>query len=95
MFTLHIETRTPGLEEAIESLLSELESLTGDDPAYAKTVEQITALHKLKMDETPEPWKPDAAIAVLGNVVIASLILAFERENVITTKLQNFISKAK
>ena len=90
-----IETRTPGLDEAIDDLLSELKPLTGDDPVYAKTVEQLVKLHELKLNEKPEFVKPDTLALIAANVIVTLLVLNYEQKNVITSKFQNFISKTK
>lgn len=83
------------LDERIAELLSELESLTGSDPDYKKTREELSALYALKAQDKPEKISPNTLLTVLGNLGIAGVVIAFEKHHVITSKFPQFLTKLK
>lgn len=83
------------LDGAIGDLLNELKTMTGDDPAYAKTADQLEKLYGIKKSMTPDPLKLDTLVTVGGNVVIALLVIGYEQKNVMTTRVFQFLGKAR
>lgn len=92
---MQIEKKKSKLDEAIDQLLDELITLTGDDPMYAKTADQLKKLYEIKDNTKPDRIKLDTLVTVGGNIAIAVMIIAFEQQHVITTKLPAFLSKIR
>lgn len=88
-------TENPKIDARMDELLTELEGLTGEDPAYAKTVEQIKELNSLKDDTSHSKISADTALVVGGNVFIAGMLIWFEKNHVLTTKLSGFLTKLR
>ncbi len=87
------KTEKSGLEEAIDTLLTEMTNFSGDDVEYAKMTEQLSKLYALKEIDTPDRVKRDTLAIVAGNIAIALLIIGFEQSHVVTTKVQAFQTK--
>lgn len=85
----------PKIDERIDELLTELEPLTGDDPAYEKTLKQIQKLHKLKDNQSKNRVSADTALLTGSNVLIAAMLIAFEKNHVISSKFQGFLTKLR
>lgn len=88
-------TENPLIDERMDELLTELESLTGEDPAYAKTVEQLTALNALKEDDSKRRISADTALTVGANVATAVALIWFEKNHIISSKFLGFLSKLR
>lgn len=95
MFKPKRPTDNPKIDERIDELLTELESLTGEDPAYAKTVKRITALNELKEDNSKSRISADTALTVGANVATAVALIWFEKNHVISSKFASFMSKLR
>lgn len=78
---------------AILKLLVEIDEYSGTDEEYAKMVDQLTKLYKLKETPPKKRVSPDTLVAVSGNVLIALIVIGYEQRNVVTTKALNFMSK--
>lgn len=82
------------LEEAIAAVFAEMESLTADSPEYAKCVDQLDKLYKIK-----DPKSKDRAvfkdwIPVIASVGSIALIMIYEqRGHSFTSKAASFIRK--
>ena len=83
------------LEVTRDEAIAELRVLTAEDPAYAKIMAHVQTLSNLILAEKPERLSPNTLAVVLGNAGIAVLVVGYEHGNVITTKVQSFLSKAK
>lgn len=89
------ESRNTRLNKAVDNLLAEMDGREGE-PEYSTMVDQLETLVKLKAHDKPW-WLPsgDAAGTIIANFGIAAIVLYHEREHVVTTKLWNFLAKAK
>lgn len=92
MFTKPSPTESM-LTAEIEAALSELKDLKKDSAEYAKMLEHVIKLHKLKAEEKPKKVNPDTALIVTANIVGILAILNHERLHPITSKAMNFVAK--
>lgn len=81
----------PALDAAIADAFKSLEHLDAADPEYQKILSQITNLYALKRQ--PVDIDPNKLAAVAGNILVAIVVIKFERTNIITTKVGTFLSK--
>jgi hypothetical protein len=82
------------LENVIDDVLTALDQMDPRDAQYATVVDQLTKLHALTPKK--EPWvKPEALIAVLGNLAGIVAILNHERAHVVTSKALGFVLKSR
>ena len=76
------------LDAEINSLLvklNELEDKSYDD--YAKLIDRVSKLHKLKAEERPKRVvSPDTVLLVAANIFGILWLARYERENVIRSK---------
>lgn len=88
--------RTKTELQAVRSLaLARLDGYPPDSDEYKKIMTHVETLSKLIDAETREKLSPNTVIMVLGNIGIAGLVLWYERENVMNTKLFSFLGKPK
>jgi hypothetical protein len=85
MFKRTPDPQDEPLEEAIDSVLQDMKGYHAESEEYAKCVNQLDKLYKLK-PEKRERVKPDTALTVAGNLVGICLIVFHEKAHVITTK---------
>ena len=74
------------LDAEINALLDKLKEETEkDSEEYAKLLERLAKLHKLKTEERPRPKQisPDTVLVVAANIFGILWLARFERENVI------------
>lgn len=83
------------LDKAITQVFSEMESLTADSDEYAKMVDRLEQLYKLKYPEKGNKWDRNAVLAVVGNIAGIVLILGFEKAHVVTSKALSFVLKSR
>lgn len=90
-----------GLDQAIDSALSELNGFTADAPEFAKIVEQLDRLYKMRAYE-PEKVivderrvKMDTLLPILGNLAGIVAILSYEHAHVVTSKALGFVLKSR
>ncbi len=93
MFTKKMNEPT-GLEKAIDSVLSEMEALNSDDAEYAKMVDQLEKLYKIRNNNTNRV-SPDTLAIIAGNIAGILLIIHHEKANVVTSKAMSFVMKLK
>lgn len=89
------EKKAHQLDPVIDELLKELNDYPGYSEDYAKRVEQLEKLYKLRDGKTPDPMSQDTLVVVGGNVLIALILIGFEQKHVITTKAISFFSKLR
>ena len=94
MFTKS-NTKTSGLQEAIDALVLELSREHPGSERYTTILTQIDTLRKLKALETSEPVSNNTLALIGGNILVTGMILWHERANVITTKALSFLTKMK
>lgn len=94
MFTKTTAEKT-GLEEARDTLLIELRNFSGDDSEYAKMMTHVKTLSELIDSEKSEKLSPNTVLIVVGNAVVALLVIGYESKNVVTSKVLSFMLKLK
>lgn len=75
--------------------IAKLENLPPDSDEYKKIIAHVETLSKLIDAEKPEKLSRNTIAVILGNVGIAGMVLWFERDNVMNTKLFPFLGKPK
>jgi hypothetical protein len=85
------------LDDAIERLLSEMNSTDPISDEYGKLVERLDKLHKMKVAEKDNRKRvsADTIVTVGANLAGIVLILGFERAHIVTSKALGFVLKSK
>lgn len=94
MFTRKPPPKTK-LDVVIEALLDRMAEEFYDAVEYAKMVEQLSKLYKLKEINVPKRPSPDTLLLIAGNLIGIVLILGYEQKNVITSKAIGFVLRLK
>lgn len=84
-----------GLDKAISDVLTQMEGYDADSPEFARMVEQLDKLHKMRTYKREPSVKLDTVLAVAGNLAGIVIILGFERAHVITSKALGFVIKSR
>jgi len=88
--------KDPKLQEAIDQALIELmRDHAPHEDDYAKAVDQIQKLHKLKEAEKPLTVSPDALVSAAATIASIMLIIKHEEFNAIATKAIGFVPKPR
>lgn len=95
MFTLASKREKTGLEKTIEDQIEALKAYPPDSEEYAKIVNQLVKVHALKEEESPKRLNPDVLVTVAANLAVAVTIVSFERNNVVTSKVLDFLKKMR
>lgn len=93
MFTKVTEPTTLDME--IDRALAALAFHDVASEDYAKTVEQVLKLHKMKEDEKPSRVSPDTAAIIGANLLGIILVIKHEHVNVITSRAMGLVTKLK
>lgn len=91
----HLKKEPTKLEKAIDDLLDDMDTVTGDSDEYTKMAENLVRLTKIVSEKTKIQISPDTVLAVAGNLAGILLILNYERVNVVATKALGFVHKAR
>lgn len=91
MFLDRFRKNDEALEAAIAKGFKYLEQFDLDDNEADLTIQQLTKLYDLKRRSI----NPDTLAVVSSNVGIAVALILFEKSNVITTKVPQFLSKLR
>lgn len=83
------------LEVVRTKAIADQQNYKADSDEYKKIAKHIESLSKQIAAERREKLSPNTIAVVLGNTVIASLVLWYERDNVMNTKLFSFLGKPK
>lgn len=83
------------LDIALNSAYAALSNLQETDEKYAKILDQIVKLHKMKNDERTSQVSPDTWATIGANLVGILLIIRHEHVNVITSRAMNLVTKLK
>jgi hypothetical protein len=93
---MFIGAREPSLlEQLCDDADRELNKLTVGSPEYAKALEMVVKLHKMKMEEKPSSVSKDTLLLVGANLLGIILIIRHEHVNVITSRAINWVIKPK
>jgi len=85
----------PRLQTVIDALLTRMSEEDYDLEEYAKMLDQLTKLYKLKETESRERVSKDTLVLVTANLIGIVLILGYEKANVITTKALSFVTRLR
>lgn len=75
--------------------INELKDVAADSEEYQKIMAHVKSLTELINSERREKLNPNTLAIVAGNLGVAGLVLWFERDNVMSTKLFPFLTKAQ
>jgi hypothetical protein len=95
MINLKRPVKKTELQAVRTSAIAKLENLPPDSDEYKKIIAHVETLSKLIDAEKPEKLSRNTVAVILGNVGIAGMVLWFERDNVMNTKLFPFLGKPK
>ena len=79
------------LQDAIDRILVQMTQQDPDSEEYSKLLKSLERLNALKPPQRPKGISPDTKWAVIGNVVVALIIVGYERGNVLTSKAVMFM----
>ena len=94
MFTRRDTVEAIALKRIIADLMNDIQGTRPDDPEYAKMTKELKNLFKLLALCEPKRVSPDTMTIVAGNILIAVMVVGFERANVVTSKVFSFLMKA-
>lgn len=95
MFNRKTQTEKTGLQEEIQHLLDNLSDTDPFEDNYAIMVDQLVKLYPLQDTDRPKRVSPDVAATIAGNVLVTSIIVAYEQKHVIATKAKDFWTKLR
>lgn len=95
MFTMKAPATKTGLEEARDTALLELKNFSADDKEYSTMMIHVKTLSELIAAEKAETLNPNTMAIVVGNAVVALLVIGYESKNVVTSKVLSFMLKLK
>lgn len=82
------------LDEAIAEVYSNMAGFTPDADEYAQMADQLTKLYALKEIENNSWWQrtsPDAVIAASANLLAVGIVVGYEHNHIITTKVPQLL----
>lgn len=82
------------LENVLDRALRELSNHSIDSQEYAKILEMVVKLHKMKEEESSSVSK-DTILVVAANLLGIFMILKHEHVNVITSRAMNLLLKPR
>lgn len=94
MFTIKTGHETQ-LEAETDRVLSYLANRQIDSEEYAKALEYVVKLQKMKEDEKPTRLSPDNMLLAATNILGILLIIRYEHVNVITSRAMNLVRQPK
>lgn len=83
------------VDAAMERAFSELRGQSVASDEYAKNLDGIVKLHKMREDEKPPGVSPDTVTLVAANLIGILLIIRHEHVNVITSRAMNALIKPR
>jgi hypothetical protein len=86
--------KTP-LEQAIDRLHDDMQTVDPNTEQYAKMADNLIKLYKLREHDTVKRWRPspDVVLATAANLIGIVIIIKHEDVNVITSKALGFVKK--
>jgi hypothetical protein len=85
---------TAHMNQVIDELLTQLQTMDATDPQYATVVDQLAKL--TQMIPKKDPWvKPEVLIAAGTNLIGIFAILNAEKIHIIGSKALGFVGKTK
>ncbi len=95
MFTPKTPTEKSGLEKAIDSVLTDMNTVTSETEEYAASVDQLVKLYSIKDIDRPKRVSPDTLAIIAGNLAGILVIVGHERANIVTSKALGFLLKLR
>lgn len=83
------------LETSIDKAMDVLDELDVDSEEYAKVLEIVIKLHKMKEEERPSRLSLDTAAIIGANLLGIMMIIRHEHVNVITSRAMGVLVKPK
>ena len=87
--------RKQALDEAIAEVLNEMKGFTADSEQYAKMVDQLDKLYKMRASLPSWYITPEAALPIISNLFGLGAIMNFERTHAMTTKALGFVTRPR
>ena len=85
----------PKLDEAIDSIYSDLAGFTSETEEYGRMTDQLTKLYAIKNERNSRRVSPDTAVVVGANIAGILLILNHERLGIVTSKALGFVIRVR
>lgn len=95
MFNIKPKTQKSGLEEEIDHILSKLANAEPFCEDYAKMADQLVKLYALKDHDRPSRVSSDTKALIAGNVLVTTIIVAYEQKAVVASKAKDFWLKVR
>lgn len=92
MFDSIFRPKDEKLQEAINSVYSDLAGFTAETEEHQKALAQLTELYALRPNAVVDPNK---LVEVFGQLTVAMVVLKYEQTGVITTRLFQFFGKMR
>lgn len=83
------------LEDAVNRLVNDLNNHEIGSEEYQKSLDALTKLHKMKVEEKPSSVSKDTLVIVAANLIGLFMVIRHERINVITTRAFSMLLKPK
>lgn len=83
------------LQNAIDELFAAMAGVSEDSDEYTKMVVNLSALYKLKEQDSSKRVSADTVALIAGNIAGILLIIGHERANVVTSKALSFVMKLR
>jgi hypothetical protein len=83
------------LDAETDRVLTYLATQKIDSTEYAKALDHVVKLQKMKEDEKPSKLSPDSMLLAATNIVGILLILGYEHSHVVTSKATSFVRQAR
>lgn len=96
MFTRKPNANEQGLEDQINKVLAEMQTVGSTDPKYPAMLETLKELYKLKevdYADKPKALSADTVLQVVGSLVGIGIIVGYERAHVMTSKALSHVLK--
>lgn len=78
------------LEVVIEDVMTRMRVVGPDDPEYDNLVKYLGHLTKMRDEARGRRVSPDTVAIIVGNLVIAVVVVLAERDSVLSTKFRDF-----
>lgn len=90
-----IPKKEDNLQEVIDSVIQEMQTVNSDSDEFAKMNEQLERLYEIRNKSRKSKVNPDTLASIIGNLLGIMTIVHFEKLNVITSKALPFVLKPK
>lgn len=88
-------TTNPDIDIPINALIAAMSTVKPDTDEYAKMVDQLVKLYKLKEVDASKRVSADTLAIVAANLAGIMMIVGHERAHVVTTKAIGFVQKLR